>query len=309
MRVIFLGTPEFAVPALNALCASRHTVAAAVSQPDRETDRKGRLLPTPVKSAAAALNLPVYQYRNASREGIAELKKYNPDACVTAAFGQLLSREFLDMPARGVFNIHASLLPLYRGSSPIRAAILNGDDYTGVTVMRTELAMDTGDIVTAKRLKIELNDDYISLSARLAALGAELIVDALNFVEDGSVKYVKQDGAKATYTKKTLKSDGAADFSLSAEVLSRQARAFNPWPALQTSFNGVPVKIYKAEAVALTGGGFLPGTVLKSGGGELIIACGAGALKITELQAAGKKRMGAAEFLRGFPVREGTVLG
>ena len=302
MKVVFLGMPEFAVLPIKSIAASKHNLAAVVSQPDRETDRKKNLLPTPAKLIAKELGIDVYQFEKVSRDGLDVIRKIAPDIIVTAAFGQLLSQEFLDIPRFGVLNIHASLLPKYRGSSPIQSAILNGETESGVTVMKTVLKMDEGDILFTHTLPIDDETTYLSLSNRMSALGAEMIVDALDAIESGKAVFTPQDGSKATYTKKINKADGLIDFSESADKIVRKINAFNPWPSAYLFRGGEPLKIFAAKAVDASGE---CGKVVCAGQGGLVVKCGEGALKIEEIQAAGKRRMSAEEYLRGAKITVG----
>lgn len=299
-----MGTPSFAVPVLEALHKT-HTVVAVVSQPDREKDKKGRLLPTAVKSCALSLGIPCLQVEKVG-EHVDELKAYAPDVLITAAFGQLLPQSILDLAPRGVLNVHASLLPLYRGSSPIAAAILAGDAQTGVTVMQTALGMDSGDILSTEACAIEKNDTTATLTEKLSLLGANLLCKTLAKLEKGEITPMPQDAEKATYCKKIVKSDGLLDFSLPASVLARKVCAYNPWPITYALLNGVPLKIYEAEA-AECGKTCAEGTLI-AGRDALSVRCGEGALKLLTVQLPGKKAMGAAEFLRGHRIGEGEKL-
>ncbi|MDE7395495.1 MAG: methionyl-tRNA formyltransferase [Clostridiales bacterium] len=304
MRIIFMGTPTFAVPVLKAL-HKEHTVVAVVSQPDREKDKKGRLLPTAVKACALALGIPCLQVEKVG-EHVDELKAYAPDVLITAAFGQLLPQTILDIASRGVLNVHASLLPLYRGSSPITAAILAGDAQTGVTVMQTALGMDSGDILSMASCAIEKTDTTATLTEKLSLLGANLLCETLEKLEKGEITPTPQDAEKATYCKKIVKSDGLLDFSLPASVLARKVCAYDPWPIAYATYNGVPLKIYEAEAVDCEKACAF-GTLLVERD-ALSVRCGEGALKLLTVQLPGKKAMGAAEFLRGHRMTEGEKL-
>ena len=303
MRIIFMGTPAFAVPVLEAL-ARVHTVVAVVSQPDREKDKKGNLLPTPVKVCAGALGIPCLQPEKVGAH-VDELKAYTPDVLITAAFGQLLPQGVLDAAPRGVLNVHASLLPAYRGSSPISAAILAGETQTGVTIMQTALGMDSGDILLAKACAIENSDTTATLTEKLSVLGANLLIEALEKLEKGEITPTPQDETKVSFCKKIVKSDGLLDFSLSASVLARKVRAYNPWPIAYATYNGAPLKIYEAEEAEASGGEC--GTLLVSRD-TLTVRCGEGALKLLTVQLPGKKAMPAAEFLRGHRLQEGEKL-
>ncbi|MCL2062218.1 MAG: methionyl-tRNA formyltransferase [Firmicutes bacterium] len=310
MNIVYLGTPQFAVLPLQAVLNSTHSVAAVISQPNRETDKKGRVMPTPVAEFAQQNGLRVLQYPNVcTREAIAAVAALKPDVMVTAAFGQLLSAEFLSIAP--VYNIHASLLPAYRGSAPIQAAILNGESQTGITVMKTVLAMDAGDILLSQKIAIEADEPFYSLHDRLSALGAVLLVKALDLLQSGSFTLTPQNPRLATYTKKITKADGLLDFSLSAEILARRVRAYNPWPAAFTFYKGQYIKIYAAKSIKTEPMRNIPcGTVIKSCQKEGIwVQCGQDALNITSLQISGKRVLSAAEFLRGFPLAEGARLG
>ncbi len=309
MKVIFLGTPEFAVPALKAIYNSSHEIVAVISQPDREADKKGRLKFTPVKEAAISLGLKVYQFEKVSREGLEVLLELKPDVMVTAAFGQLLSQEFLDAAPLGVFNIHASVLPLYRGSSPIQAAILNGDTVSGVTVMKTVLKMDAGDVAEVRKCPITSETTFLSLHDKLAEEGAEAIVNTLDNLSKGGIKLIAQDESAATYCKKIAKSDGVIDWSQKGEKLIRKINAFNPWPAAYTFYRGDNLKIYKAEFIECESDSDCGAVISCDEKNGLNIKCGNGILKILSVQAPGKKAMDATEFLRGYKIIAGEKLG
>ena len=303
MRIVFMGTPAFAVPVLEAL-ARAHTVVAAVSQPDREKDKKGNLLPTPVKVCAERLGIPCLQPEKVSGH-IDALKAYAPDILITAAFGQLLPQSVLDIAPRGVLNVHASLLPRYRGSSPVSAAILEGEAQTGVTIMQTVLGMDAGDILLSQACPIESTDTTATLTEKLSDLGADLLIETLEKLERGEITPIPQDETKVSFCKKIVKSDGLLDFSLPAAVLERKVRAYNPWPIAYAIYNGAPLKIYEAEVVEAESGEV--GTLCVSRD-TITVRCGEGALKLCTVQLPGKKAMPAAEFLRGHRMQEGEKL-
>lgn len=317
MNIVFLGTPEFAVPVLTALIKSRHKVLAAVSQPDREADRKGKLRFTPVKEFALKNGVRILQYQKVSAEGLEEIKELKPEVMVTAAFGQILSGQFLDLAP--VFNVHASILPAYRGAAPIQSAIINGEKNTGVTIMRTVREMDAGEILLNRKLTIGDDETYGDLSLRLAGLGGELIVNAIDLYEKGDLKAVPQNHEKATFTKKITKSDGKLDFNESAEKIALKIRAFNPWPTGQARYNGETIKIYTAKAVktnsmphiihGLNIESAINGAILCANEKDgLIIKCGTDALKIERLQSPGKKILDTPEFLRGYKMAVGKLL-
>lgn len=304
MRVVFLGTPDFAVPTLKAIAASRHELAAAIAQPDRAKNRRGELMPTPVHAAAEALGVPFYAFERL-RDETGTLRALSPDIMVTAAYGQILTQEILDIPPFGVINVHASLLPEYRGSSPIQWAIIDGKKETGVTIMQTERGLDTGDILRVRKTPIGSDETAGQLSDRLAAIGAEEAVKTLDDIAAGRAEPVRQDEAKATCCKKLVKSDGALDFTRPAEELRNRIRGLNPWPAAYTGWNGALLKIFSATVVDACG---TPGTVLAADRGGLVVACGDKALKIETLQAPGGRVMSSAQFLAGHPVAVGSRL-
>lgn len=303
MRIVFLGTPSFAVPALKAL-AARHEIVAAISQPDRPGNR-GVIQPTPVKTCAAASGIPVYQFEKISRDGVDILKSLTPDAMVTAAYGQLLSRSVLDIPKYGTFNVHGSLLPKYRGSSPVQWAIINGEKETGVTIMKTEEGLDCGDILLKKEILITEKDDAITMFEKLSVLGADMIVEALALIECGKAEFEKQHESEATYFPMLRKTDGLIAWEGSAESIFNKVRGMISWPTAYTFYKGKTVKIFKCRPV--TGAG-KSGEVIGAGK-ELIVACGNGALHIDELQLEGKRRMSAQDFINGTRIAAGELLG
>ena len=239
MRVVFLGTPDFAVPTLKAIAASRHELAAVIAQPDRAKNRRGELLPTPVHAAAEALGVPFYAF-DRLRDETGTLRTLSPDIMVTAAYGQILTQEILDIPPFGVINVHASLLPEYRGSSPIQWAIIDGKRETGVTIMQTERGLDTGDMLLAGRVPLTAETTGGSLHDALSVLGAELIVKVLRNID--RIKPEVQDDVLTCYAAKIDKAESRLDFSLPTAVLERKIRAFNPYPAAYFEYNGTKLK-------------------------------------------------------------------
>ncbi len=305
MRIVYLGTPDFAVAPLKMLVNAGFNVVAVVTNSDKPVGRKRVLTAPPVKVVAQGFNIPVFQYEKIKTEGVEDLKALKPDLMVTCAFGQILSKEILDIAKHGVINIHASLLPKYRGASPIHYAILNGEEQTGVTIMKTEVGIDTGDMMASKAITIGKEETCGSLFERLSVLGASMIVDVVNALQNGRISYVKQDDCLATYTKIITKELAQIDWSKSAKDIVNQVRAFNPSPIAYTFFNGEQLKIYVAKAVELNG---KPGEIIKADK-ELVVACGLGAVKIERLQKAGGKPLSVEEFLRGNKMPIGTVLG
>ena len=304
MKIVFAGSPEFAVPALKKLLDGGKEVAAVVTQPDKPVGRKQILTPTPVKAFALSVGVPVYDFAKI-REHCGELCALGADIMITCAYGQLLTEEVLNCFKGGVWNIHASLLPKYRGASPVQSAILGGESHTGVTVMKTELALDTGDILLAKRCEVG-NLTCGELTDRLAFLGAEAAFEAVELLGRGETPLLMQDDAKATFCKKVKKEDGRLDFSHSPQSLCRLIKAFSPAPAAFCNFNGTVLNFYNAEPCALTGG--KAGEVLSADKYGIAVSCNGGSVLITELQPAGGKRMKAADFVNGRKIKAGDLL-
>ncbi len=324
-----MGTPDLAATCLSKLLAADELeVLAAVSQPDRPKGRHLHLQPTPVKATARAARIPVFQPDKARDPAFLEtLRGLKPDLIAVAAYGQILPKSLLDLPAHGCLNVHTSLLPRYRGAAPIQWAILNGDAETGVTIMKIVPALDSGDIVSQTRTAITPEDDAQTLHDRLADLGAELLVRTLPEYVAGNLKPQPQADGNVVYARKITKADGHVDWTRPAMALWNQVRGLTPWPgafthlpvvgtpestARSSGFSQLPytsgtlLKLWKAEA---TRGQGPPGIVLQSDKHGLVVACAQGALRILELQTEGKRRMTTAEFLAGHPLRAGDVLG
>lgn len=300
MRIAFLGTPEFAIPSLAALAARGDTLCV-FTQPDRPVGRKAILTPPPVKAFALEHGIPVQQFEKIRLpEGRAALEAFAPDLCVTAAFGQLLSAKNLAIPKFGTINVHGSLLPKYRGASPIQSAIINGEAETGVTTMMTDIGMDTGDILMKAATPIRPDETYGQLSERLAYLGAELLLKTLDALEAGTLARTPQDPARATVCHMLSKEDGRIDCGRSAKAIHDLVRGTNPWPCAFALLDGQPLKIFETRRTDETFAD-VPGT-LRERGGRLYLRCVDGALEIVSLQASGKKRMDTAAFLRGCPL-------
>ena len=300
MRIAFLGTPEFALPSLAALHARGDTLCV-FTQPDRPVGRKAVLTPPPVKAYALEHGIPVMQFEKIrSPEGRAALESFAPDLCVTAAFGQFLSAKNLAIPKLGTINVHGSLLPKYRGASPIQSAILAGEAETGVTTMMTDIGMDTGDILLTRKTAIGENETYGELSDRLAALGAQLLIETLDALEAGTLSRTPQDPAEASVCHMLTKEDGHIDCSRPAKTIHDLVRGTNPWPGAYALLDGQPLKIWETRRsdAAL----HVPAGTLIERGSKLYLQCGDGALEILSLQASGKKRMDAAAFVRGCPL-------
>ena len=302
MKIVFAGSPEYAVPALKVL-HEKFGLTAVITQPDKPVGRKKTLTPTPVKQAAQALNIPVYDF-NKIREHAEEVSSLGADIMVTCAYGQLLTQSVLDCFPKGVWNLHASLLPKFRGASPIQSAILAGETHTGVTVMKTELSLDTGDILLVKRCEIG-DMDCAELSSVLSALSAEAAVEAVELLISGQTQLLMQDEAKATFCKKINKADGKINFNNSAEVLCRLIRAYSPEPAAYCIFNGNILNILAAEVSE--GEGEI-GTVICADKRGISVKCGTGAILIKKLQPASGKIMNASDFVNGRKIKAGDRL-
>ncbi len=302
MKIVFAGSPEYAVPALKAL-HERYGVAAVITQPDKPVGRKKTLTPTGVKTTALALGLPVYDFEKI-RNNVDVVKSIGADIMITCAYGQLLTQEVLDCFPSGVWNLHASLLPKFRGASPIQSAILAGETHTGVTVMRTELSLDTGDILLVKRCEIGYKN-CAELSAVLSQLSAEAAVEAVKLIEAGNPQLLVQDEAQATFCKKITKEGCAIDFSRSAQDICRLVRAMNPEPYAYCHLNGSVVNVLNAEPSDAAGA---EGEVISADKRGITVGCGDGAVNITVLQLAGGRAMTAADCVNGRKIKAGDRL-
>lgn len=305
MRIVYLGTPDFAVLPLEELVNSGYNVVAVITNPDRPVGRKQLLTPPPVKVKALELNIPVYQYEKIRVQGVEDLKSLAPDLMITCAFGQILSQEILDIPKYGVFNIHASLLPKYRGASPIHYAILNGEKKTGITIMKTDIGVDTGDIILQNEIDILDGETTGELFNRLSVLGAKSIVNGVKMLENGQICYKKQDENQASHSKMIKKEDAIIDWDLDALNVVNKIRAFNPAPIAFTFYKGEQLKIYSATVVNFSGSA---GEVLENNG-KLVVACKSNAISIEKVQKAGGKAMNIVDFLRGNKIEKGEKLG
>jgi methionyl-tRNA formyltransferase len=307
MRIAFLGTPEFALPSLEMLQKSGHTLAV-FTQPDRPVGRHATLTPPPTKAYALAHGIPVYQFEKIRLpEGVAALRSFAPDLMVTAAFGQLLSAENLAIPKFGCINVHGSLLPKYRGAAPIQWAIINGETETGITTMMTDIGMDTGDILLADRLTIEPDETAGELFERMALLGAETLKRTIAALEAGTLVRTPQDEAQATKCPMLKKEHGKLDFSLSTAAVHNRVRGTNPWPGAYALLDGEPLKIHKTRQSDLTLGEESNGILKGNAKLGLFVRCADGWLEIVELQATGGRRLTAKDYLLGKSL-EGKVL-
>lgn len=310
-RVVFMGTPEFAVPVLEALAEDgRYDIVGVFCQPDRPAGRGKKLAACPVKQCAQERGLPVYQFERIRRpEGVEQLRALAPDVAVTAAFGQILTQALLDIPVHGTVNVHASLLPGYRGPAPVNWCIVNGETVTGVTLMRTDIGIDTGDILAATQTAIGELETAGELTRRLSELGAKLLVDALPSYLSGALRPVPQDPEKASYQPMLDKAMGEIDWTLPAREIACRVRGFNPWPGAYTDMPEGRLKLLLARPVDCAVDA-RPGAVIASGPREgLVVRCGEGALEVLELQAPGGKRMAAKAYLAGKRIGVGVVLG
>ncbi len=299
MRIIFAGTPEFAVPALQSLCDSNHQVVAVYTQPDRPAGRGQQVQMSPVKQLALQHDIPVYQ--PTSLKGDEEhtvLHELRPDLMVVAAYGLLLPQAVLDIPHIGCLNIHASLLPRWRGASPIQQAILHGDAQTGVTLMKMASALDAGDTIAMTAIDISSRWSASDLHDQLSTLGAELLINNLDDLPEKWAKALPQDESLVTYAAKLDKKQAEIDWSKSAIQLDREVRAYNPWPVSFTAADGAVLRVWQAKPLLETPTG-LPGFVMKHSKSGVDVCCGEGVLRITELQFSGKRRCTAADALNG----------
>lgn len=306
MRIVFMGTPSFAVASLEALVRAGHQVAGVFSQPDKPVGRhQNKLQPTPVKECAQAHGIPVYQPEKL-RDGtaLALLRELDPELIVAAAYGRILPDDILALPPKGCINVHSSLLPKYRGSAPINWAILNGDRETGVTIQKMVRDLDAGDIILQRATPIGADENAAALYDRLALMGGELLTQAVAQIEAGTAACTPQDHAQATQAPMLSKALSPVDWTRSAQAIHNQIRGLYPWPAAATDIlTGEPVKLWAART-AETPAAARPGTIISAGKEGIDVACGDGqALRILELQAPGGKRMSAADYLRGHPIQ------
>lgn len=299
-----MGTPDFSVPCLEQLINSHHEVIAVVTQPDRPRNR-GVVSACPVKVCAEKQGLKVLQYEKVSREGIDDIRALNPDVIVTAAFGQMLSRDFLAIAPHGVINVHASLLPKYRGSSPIQWAVINGEKETGVTIMQTAYKMDSGDIILQKSIPVGEDETAGELFEKLSALGAPALIEALDLIESGKATFTPQNEDEMTYFPMLKKEDGEIDFSMSATDIKHRIQGLTPWPSAYTTCDGKKMKIIKATVENMQGS---PKQVLKADKDGLIVACGKDALNIQILQPENGRKMSAKDYLLGHRIAVGEEL-
>lgn len=308
MRIVFLGTPDFAVKPLESIIENGYNVVAAITNPDKPVGRKQTITACPVKETALRHGIPVYQYTKIRNEGVEDLKALKPDLMVTCAFGQILSQEILDIPTIGTINIHASLLPKYRGSSPIQWAIINGEKVTGITIMFTDVGVDTGDIILQDELQIEDTDTAGTLFDKLSVLGSRSVIKALEAIETGTYTRTKQDETKATHTKFFNKESGLMDFNKTADEIVNLVRGLNPWPVAYFMYKDEKIQVYSAENKNSVYNAE-PGTVVsadkKTG---LIVNVNGGSVRLKTLKKSGGKLMPDTDFLNGNRILPGEKL-
>nr|WP_296006676.1 methionyl-tRNA formyltransferase [uncultured Blautia sp.] len=310
MRVIFMGTPDFATGTLEEIVKAGHEVVGVVTQPDKPKGRGKTMMPTPVKETALKYDLPVYQPKKVRESEFVELlRSLNPDVMVVAAFGQIITKEILDMPKYGCINVHASLLPAYRGAAPIQWAIINGDKESGVTIMQMDEGIDTGDMIEKAVVPIAEDETGGSLFDKLSHTGAKLCVKVLKDLEEGTAVREKQPEESTTpYAKMIDKKMGEVDWKKSAKEIEQLIRGLNPWPSAYTKVHGKTLKIWKANVLSETSQ-MNPGQIARVTKDGFAVQTGQGILEIQELQLEGKKRMDTSSFLRGYPLAEGECLG
>jgi methionyl-tRNA formyltransferase len=308
LAIVFAGTPDFAVPSLDAISASRHGVAAVFTQPDRPSGRGRHLTTSPVKERALALGLPVLQPATLKGgEAARAIASFSPDVMVVVAYGLLLPPEVLAVPRLGCINVHASLLPRWRGAAPIARAILAGDARTGVCIMRMEAGLDTGPVMLAREVAIGPRESAGELEARLAEAGGAAIVEALDALAAGRAGFVAQDPARATYAAKLTKAEARLDWREDAAALARRVRALYPRPMAETTLDGAQLRIHEAEA-ASTAPGPVPGTIVSAGADGIVVVAGKGALALKRVQLPGRRAVGARELANARSLL-GKVLG
>ena len=308
MKIVFMGTPEFAVPSLNALLSSKKEITAVVTQPDKPSGRGKKLTPPPVKAAALNSGVAVLQpERIKDEEFVNTLREINPDIIVVAAYGKILPKDIIQLPRYGCINVHASLLPKYRGAAPISWAIINGEKETGITIMQMDEGLDTGSILLQKGIEITKEDTAGTLSNKLSKIGAELLIEGLNAIEKGEIKPITQDNSKTSYAPMLKKEDGQINWTKGAEDIYNMVRGMDPWPGAFTYYKGELWKVWKVRH-GDTGKG-LAGEILAADKDRIDVASKDNVISIIEIQPANKKRMTVSVFLRGHKVEAGVILG
>lgn len=306
-RMIFMGTPDFACPTLQTLVERGENLLAVITQPDRPKGRGQKLMPPPVKELALKHGIPVYQPPKVRDPAFVEIiRAMQPELIVVVAFGQILPKALLDIPPQGCINVHASLLPRYRGAAPLNWCIINGESETGVTTMLMDPGLDTGPMLLKRSTAIGENEDIVALHDRMSLMGAELLAETLDGLRTGRVEPEEQDNSLTCYAPLLKKEDGLIDWQRDARAIHNQVRGMAVWPGAYTALDGQILKLYRTRVGQGNG---LPGSVLRAAKGVFEVACLSGSLLIEELQLAGKKRLDCASFLAGCPVAEGVLLG
>lgn len=309
MKIIFMGTPDFSVGTFEALIEAGHEIVLAVTQPDKPKGRGGKMQYSPVKETALKYGIPVFQPKKVRQaECIEELRRYGADIMVVIAFGQILPKEILEMTPYGCVNVHASLLPKYRGAAPIQWAVINGEDISGVTTMQMDEGLDTGDMILKKEVVLDEKETGGSLFDKLSAAGAVLCVETLKALEEGTASFEKQGETTTEYARMLDKDMGSIDWKKDAQTIERLIRGLNPWPSAYTRWDDKVIKLWEADVVAQNTQA-LPGTVVSVEKDGFCVQTGDGLLKVCSLQIPGKKRMEAGAFLRGYKIEKGCELG
>ena len=302
-----MGPPEFAVPSLKALCEAGYDVVGVFTQPDRPKGRGNKVIASPVKQVAVEKGIPVFQPVRIRKDGVEDLKSLAPDLCVTAAFGQILSQEILDIPRIGTVNVHASILPKHRGSAPINWAILQGDEVVGVTTMMTDKGIDTGDMLLKAETPYIKGETAGELTVRMAELGANLLIDTLKKLEEGTLERIPQDHENMTYDPMLAKEMGVIDWTHSAADIVNRIHGLNPWPGCSTAIPGGRLKLLRAE---VADGAGQPGEIIAADAkAGLVVSCGDHDVELKQIQMPGAKRMNAKDYLRGHSMDTGVCLG
>ena len=309
MKVIFFGTPEYAVPALKSIISSRHQVVAVVSQPDKPRGRSNKIVPTPVKAVALENNIPVFQYEKIKNEDVSDLLAIDADIIVTCAYGQILDEKILYAKKYGVINLHGSLLPKYRGASPVQWALINGEKETGVTVLKSEIGLDDGDIVLSKSIEIAEDENAITLFDRLSSLSGEIVLEVLDLIESEKATYTPQDENNATICRMLKPEMGDLDFAKSAKEVVGLIKGLAMWPNAHITIDDVYFKLYNAKVYnGNISGQYENGEVVMASNKQgLIIKCGEGFVEITELLPINSKKMTAKSYLNGKQINVGSI--
>lgn len=309
MKIVFLSTPEFGIPSLEKLLASKHKVIAVVSQPDKPNDRGNKITFSPIKQFALEHSLKLFQFEKISRDGVQTLRELAPDIMITASYGQILSQEVINIPKYGIINVHGSLLPKYRGASPVQSAVIEGETKTGITIMQTEASLDTGDILNVKEVEIDPNETAGELMGRLANVGADALLEALDMIENGTLAPKKQSHFEATITTKITKEQGVIFWNKSADQIKCQILGQNPFPIAYSFLAGEKINIYRAKISDAPSTDKEPGSVIQPSSPKngLFVQCGVGVIEITEIQFPGGKVISGGQALGGRKIAVGDV--